>query len=62
MVPWERRAEEDYIMAKCQRCGTETQLYFNGIPICLNCSDDASDVSDAKPKSVQNDVQLNAGR
>lgn len=24
-------------MAKCNRCGTDTQLYDNGNPICLDC-------------------------
>jgi hypothetical protein len=24
-------------MAKCIHCGAETQLYFNGFPICPGC-------------------------
>jgi hypothetical protein len=45
-------------MAICHRCGAETQLYSNGIPICLACSDAA----DAKSKPAQNDVQLRQAR
>jgi hypothetical protein len=26
-------------MAKCIKCGAETQLYDAGVPICINCSD-----------------------
>jgi len=25
-------------MAKCSRCGAETQLFDNGVPICLPCA------------------------
>jgi len=25
-------------MAKCYRCGAETQLYDGGTPICLECA------------------------
>jgi len=24
-------------MAKCFYCKTETELYYNGVPICLKC-------------------------
>lgn len=27
-------------MAKCNLCGKETELYDNGIPLCLACSDE----------------------
>jgi hypothetical protein len=26
-------------MAKCVYCGSETELYVNGVPVCLSCSD-----------------------
>ena len=26
-------------MAKCIRCGSETQLYNGGIPVCISCVD-----------------------
>jgi ribosomal protein L37E len=29
-------------MAICIRCGRETQLYNNGIPVCLSCVDTQS--------------------
>jgi hypothetical protein len=24
-------------MEKCAFCGTETELYYNGVPVCLKC-------------------------
>jgi len=27
-------------MAECTYCGSETELYSNGAPICLKCSDE----------------------
>jgi hypothetical protein len=41
-------------MATCKQCGAGTQLYSNGIPICLACSDHL----EAKTKPATNDVQL----
>lgn len=26
-------------MAACSRCGVETELYDNGLPVCVKCSD-----------------------
>ena len=26
-------------MAKCTDCGSETELYYSGVPICLKCSE-----------------------
>jgi len=26
-------------MPKCARCGAETSLYINGVPICLECAE-----------------------
>jgi hypothetical protein len=26
-------------MASCYRCSAETQLYDNGMPVCLSCAD-----------------------
>ena len=37
-------------MATCKHCGDETELYSNGIPICLACA--------AKFAPTSNDVQL----
>jgi hypothetical protein len=45
-------------MAICHRCGFETQLCSNGIPICLACADAA----DVKSKPAQNDAQLRQAR
>ena len=28
-------------MAKCSRCQSETELYNGGVPICLNCANEA---------------------
>jgi hypothetical protein len=33
-------------VAHCCRCGAETQLYVNGLPVCMNC-DKAQPESDA---------------
>jgi hypothetical protein len=27
-------------METCTRCGADTELYYNNVPICLLCSDD----------------------
>ena len=27
-------------MAKCTHCGSETELYSSGVPICVTCSHD----------------------
>ncbi len=31
-------------MAKCFRCQAETELYTNGVPICLKCADESEPV------------------
>jgi hypothetical protein len=36
-------------MAKCHRCGAETQLYVSGVPVCLACVD--------LPQGKRNDTQ-----
>ena len=41
-------------MAPCKQCGAGTQLYSNGVPICLACADALV----AKPELTPNDVQL----
>ena len=33
-------------MAKCTDCGSETELYSGGAPLCVKCSNDR----DSKPK------------
>ena len=35
-------------MAECAYCKTETQLYLNGVPLCLKCSDQPRDKRDVK--------------
>jgi hypothetical protein len=35
-------------MAKCTRCGAQTALFINAVPICVNC--DSVDERDAKPR------------
>jgi hypothetical protein len=29
-------------MAACHKCGAETELHSNGVPICIPCSDQAT--------------------
>jgi hypothetical protein len=41
-------------MATCKQCGAETELYSNGVPVCLACTA----ASAAKSESTTNDVQL----
>lgn len=41
-------------MATCYRCGAPTQMYNIDLPICFACADALA----AKPKPVQNEVQL----
>lgn len=36
-------------MAACTYCGAETQLYENGVPICLKCSDEWDSKAKKKP-------------
>ena len=38
-------------MAKCSRCGAETKMFVNGIPMCLACSEALA----AKTKQEPND-------
>jgi hypothetical protein len=41
-------------MAACKRCGAETQLYSNGVPLCIPCSDGVA----VKATATLNDIQL----
>ena len=45
-------------MAKCANCRAETQLYDNGVPICLECAEARDNKAIKKPpassKSIQN--------
>ena len=41
-------------MATCKQCGAETELYSNGIPVCLACVATWG----AKSEPTANDVQL----
>jgi hypothetical protein len=36
-------------MAKCTDCGSETELYSSGVPICLKCSDERESKASKKP-------------
>ena len=36
-------------MAACAYCGAETELYENGVPICLKCSDERETKPPKKP-------------
>ena len=36
-------------MAGCAYCRAETQLYNNGVPICLNCSEERGSKPSKKP-------------
>jgi hypothetical protein len=38
-------------MAKCVYCGTDTQLYCNGVPVCVQCANDLE--AGRKPPSRQ---------
>jgi hypothetical protein len=41
-------------MSKCYLCGTHTQLYINGVPICLEC--------EAENRQQKKPVQADAGK
>jgi len=36
-------------MAKCVYCGAETELYVNGVPVCLECSEEREGEPAKKP-------------
>jgi len=40
-------------MAKCVYCGRDTQLYSNGVPVCLACEEDPD--ARRKPPARQED-------
>ena len=35
-------------MAKCKRCGKETELYEAGVPLCLACIDEREKTNDSQ--------------
>jgi hypothetical protein len=45
-------------MAECAYCKADTELYNNGVPICLKCSNEPDNKASKKPlaraKSIQN--------
>lgn len=43
-------------MAACAYCGAETELYENGVPICLKCSDER----EAKRKPTARATEIRA--
>ena len=42
-------------MAPCACCGAETELYENGVPICLRCSDERQ--AKRKPPATEQQVR-----
>ena len=44
-------------MAKCAYCGSETELFNNGVAVCLKCSDD----HEGKSKPPQTELALPPG-
>jgi hypothetical protein len=46
-------------MAKCVYCGSETELYVSGVPVCLSCSDAAKrkDTVRRKPPASQQETR-----
>ena len=40
-------------MPKCSYCGNETQLFANGVPICVACSED---LERGQPPSPQREL------
>jgi hypothetical protein len=47
-------------MAKCSDCGSETELYSGGTPICVKCSKDRD--AKRKPNAEYPDVSSNTWR
>jgi len=47
-------------MATCVRCGTETELHDNGVPICVACTEDTAGriKQDQNVSQFLNDIQL----
>ena len=44
-------------MAACAYCGAETELYENGVPICLKCSDERDSKVSKKPPASSATIQ-----
>ena len=42
-------------MAKCTDCGSETELYSSGVPICVTCSDARE--AKRKPPAPSNEIR-----
>ena len=49
-------------MATCYRCQSETQLYDNGIPICLTCSEPSSPKSESATNQGERVDDFKLGR
>jgi len=47
-----------FTMAKCSRCGSETQLYVSQTPLCDEC-DDKMNMPDAQPQEQPEPAQSN---
>jgi ssDNA-binding Zn-finger/Zn-ribbon topoisomerase 1 len=45
--------EKEVIMATCKKCGTDTQLYANDVPICIACLDALEAKAKPAPKEEQ---------
>lgn len=44
-------------MAACAYCGAETELYVNGVPVCLKCSEERDNRASKKPPTSSKTVQ-----
>jgi len=44
-------------MAKCTDCGSETELYYSGVPICLKCSEERESKPSKKPPTSSTTIQ-----
>ena len=44
-------------MAACAYCGAETELYENGVPICLKCSDEREGKAQRKPPGSDQSIR-----
>jgi FtsP/CotA-like multicopper oxidase with cupredoxin domain len=48
-------------MARCSRCGAETELFNSGVPICLSCDVERSNVG-GKPTAATTKDTLKVAR
>ena len=48
-------------MAKCFRCQAETELYSNGVPVCVKCVDEL-EPTPQKPQAETRESQPKDGK